>query len=108
MDDDAALTRVVRINVIAGSVLVALLVLTAVLVLLGALPWDIGLATRVGIFGIVPATLAFVTAWAAHRDVIDPSGRERRYQQGAVAVAAGVIVLGIVAVAGTVVWGLVR
>lgn len=106
MNDDAKLVRVIRINAIGGSVMLGLLVLTGVLIVAGALPWDYGTAVQLGLLGLLPTALAFLIVWSARRDLVDPAGRERRYQQAALAFGAGVIVVGLLVVVGVIAWGL--
>lgn len=106
MTDDAKLATVIRINFIGGSVMLAAIGVTAILIWIGALPWDAGMMVRLAFFGLVPTALAFVTAWAARRDLADPAGRERRYQQSAAVIGASVIVVGLAVVLGLIVWGI--
>jgi hypothetical protein len=68
MNDDAKFRRVIRINVIGGSILLALLVLSMVLIAVGFLPSDPGWVARMPAFGGVPTFLLFLTAWLARRE----------------------------------------
>jgi hypothetical protein len=60
---------------------------------------------RLALFGLVPTALAFLTAWGARRDLVDPAGRERPFRQAAVVLGAGVIDLGIAVVVGVIARG---
>jgi hypothetical protein len=104
MSDDAKIARVVRINTIAGRVILGVVVLSAALIVVGALPWD-GRAIASLVFGIVLASFMFVTARSARQDLIDPAGRERRFQSESLVWSAILLVAGLVAVVGIIVWG---
>jgi hypothetical protein len=107
MNDDAKFASIIRINTIAGSVILGLVVLTGLLMLAGVLPSDGSAIVRL-VFGLVLASLMFLTVRSARQDRADPAGIERRFQQGAVAWSAFLIVAGIAAVVGIIVWGVLR
>ena len=73
MNDEAKVARVIRLNTIAGGVIVGLVALSAVLVVVGALTLD-GRAVMSLAFGLVLASLMFLTARSAKRDLADPAG----------------------------------
>ena len=75
MNDEAKVARVIRINTIAGSVIVGLVVLSAALVAVGGLTLD-GRAIVSLVFGLVLASLMFLTARSAKQDLADPAGAE--------------------------------
>jgi len=68
MNDDAKFTRVIRINVVGGCVLLALLAVSIGLMAVGFLPSDAGSILRMLVFGGVPTFLLFLTAWLARRE----------------------------------------
>ena len=104
MNDEAKVARVIRINTIAGSVIVGLVVLSAALVAVGGLTLD-GRAIVSLVFGLVLASLMFLTARSAKQDLADPAGRERQFQSESLGWSAFLLVAGLVAVVGIVVWG---
>jgi hypothetical protein len=107
MNDAAKLTRVIRVNVIGGTVMLALAALTLVLVAVGILP----LSTQVVVslkFALVIAGLMILTARGVRQDRDDPGGVERRFQSQAVSMSAALLGVGLVTVVGVIAWGLLR
>ena len=71
----------------------------------GLLPWKPTTAVWL-VFGAGGASLAFLTARSLRQDRDDPAGVERRFQAQANALGAAVVVVGLVAVVGLIVFGL--
>ena len=107
MNDAAKLTRAIRINVIGGTLILALAALTLVLVAAGILPMGTQVVVSL-VFGFVIAGLAFLTAGSLRQDRDDPAGIERRFQSQAVSFSAVLLAVGLVAVVGVIAWGLLR
>lgn len=68
MDDDAKFARVIRVNVVCGTILLAMLGVSAVLMAVGFLPFDTSSIVRILAFVGIPICLVFLTAWAARRE----------------------------------------
>ena len=105
MTDTTRIDRAIRLNVIAGGLM---LVIVAVLIALVAAGF-VSFGPRVVVwlvFGVVPAGLTLWTARSMQQDRNDPAGMERRYETTATRLGAAVIVLGLAGVAGVIVWGL--
>ncbi len=68
MDNDAKFARVIRINVVGGTILLAMLGVSAVLIAIGFLPFDTGTIVRILVFVVLPTCLVFLTALAALRE----------------------------------------
>jgi uncharacterized membrane protein len=110
MNDTAKITRAIRLNAAAGVAMLASVVLAIVLVLAGAFEWDAHMAVSLGI-GTVSGSLALLLAWSLRRDRDDPAGierRERRLESATVVWGAAILLVGLVAVVGLIVWGLLR
>ena len=105
MTDDAKFGMVIRINTIGGIVLLGMVAMTVGLLLVGALPWDARAIVGL-VFGLVLASLAFLTARSAKQDRADPAGVESRFETGALAWSAVLLGTGLVVVVGIVVAGL--
>lgn len=105
MDDTAKLTRAIRINLIGGALLLAAAALTITLAAAGILEMDTQLVLSL-VFGLVMAGLAFLTARELRLDRDDRAGINRRFESRAVAWSAGLLVIGLLAVVGVIVWGL--
>ncbi len=107
MTDAAKLTRAIRINIIGGTVILAVSVFTVVLVAVGILPLDTQAVVVITV-GFVFAGLSFVTARSLPQDRDDPAGIERRFQSGALLWSAGLLAVGLVAVVSVIAWGVLR
>lgn len=105
MSDEAKAARAIWVNRIGAAVMLGLVVLTAVLILVGALPFDARSGLNL-VFGIGLAAVLYLTARSGQRDLDDPAGIEPRVQREALTVSAGVLVVGFVVVVGVIVWGL--
>ena len=68
MSEAAKFARVIRINIIGGTIMVGTLILSGSLTLVGFLPADAGSIAYRLVFGGVPAFLMFLTAWLARRE----------------------------------------
>ena len=68
MDNDAKYVRVIRINVVGGTVMLAITVLSVALMAVGFLPADARQILTILVFGGIPAFLFFLTAWLARRE----------------------------------------
>jgi hypothetical protein len=89
--------------------MLALVALSVILVGAGALQWSARMAIPLGI-GAVSGSLALLTAWSLRRDRDDPAGierRERRLEAATIVWAAALLLVGLLAVAGIILWGLV-
>ena len=104
MNDTARIDRAIRINLIAGGLMLALVAVLIALVATGLVSF--GPRVIVSLFGLVPAGLTLWTARSMQQDRDDPAGIERRFGETATRLAAAVIVLGLASIAGLVVWGL--
>ena len=105
MNDTARIDRAIRINLIAGGLMLAIVAVSLVFVATGLVP--IGPRVVVWlIFGGVPAMLTLWTARSMRQDRDDPAGIERRFEETATKLGAAVIVLGLAAVVGLIAWGL--
>jgi uncharacterized membrane protein len=110
MNDTAKLTRAIRLNAAAGVVMFASVALGLILVGVGAFQWDAHTAVSIGM-GTVSGSLALLVAWGMRLDRDDPAGierRERRLESAAVVWGAAILLVGLVAVVGLIVWGLLR
>jgi hypothetical protein len=110
MNDTAKINRAIRFNVAAGVVMLACVVLALILVGAGAFQWDAHMAVSLGM-GTVSGSLALLIAWSLRRDRDDPAGIERRLHRleaATVVWGAALLLVGLVAVAGIIVWGLLR
>ena len=105
MNDTARIDRAIRINVIAGGLMLALVAVLIVLVATGLVSFGPRVIVSL-VFGVVPAGLTLWTARSMQQDRDDPAGIERRFEQTATRLGAAVIVLGLATVAGLIAWGL--
>ena len=74
MNDKRRFSRAIRINLIAGIVLLAAVAVTVVLVVTGALPAEVASPLQLLIFGLVPAGLLLLTAWLGRREQVAARG----------------------------------
>ena len=68
MDNDAKFARVIRINVVGGTLLLAALALSVVLMAVGFLPTDAREVLTLLVFGGIPMLLLFATVWLARKE----------------------------------------
>lgn len=105
MSDEARAARAIRFNKIGAGVMLGLVALSAVLILIGALPFDARRGLNL-VVGIGLAALLFYTARSGQKDLDDPAGIEPRFQREAVTVSAVLLVAGFALVVGILMWGL--
>jgi hypothetical protein len=105
MSDGAKAAMAIRFNRIASAVMLGLVAVSAVLILVGALPFDARSGLNL-LFGIGLAALLFYTARSGQKDLDDPAGIEPRFQRGAVTLSAVLLVAGFALVVGIILWGL--
>jgi len=105
MNDTARLDRAIRINLIAGGLMLALVAVLIALVATDLVSFGPRVIVSL-VFGLVPAGLTLWTARSLQQDRDDPAGIERRFGETATRLAAAVIVLGLASIAGLIVWGL--
>lgn len=103
--DEAKAVRAIRFNRIGARVTLALVALYALLMLVGALPFDARSGLNL-VLGIGLAALKLLTAQSAQKDLDDPAGIETRFQRGAVTMSAALLVVGFATVVGIIAWGL--
>jgi hypothetical protein len=105
MNESAKIDRAIRLNMIGGGVMLALVAVSSVLIATGLVP--IGPRAVIWlIFGVVTASLTLLTARSMRQDRDDPAGISRRYEAAASTLGAAVVVIGLAAVVGLIVWGL--
>ncbi|HEU5202961.1 MAG TPA: hypothetical protein VFU17_01555 [Candidatus Limnocylindrales bacterium] len=105
MNEIANIDRAIRLNLIAGGLMLAVVAALIALVAAGFVSFGPRVVVWL-VFGVVPAGLTLWTARSMHQDRNDPAGIDRRYEITATRLGAAVIVLGLAAVAGAIVWGL--
>ena len=104
-NDVAKINRAIRINEIAGGLMLAVTAVSIVLVVSGIVSFGPRVVLWL-VFGLVPAVLTLWTARSIRRDRDDPAGIERRFEVTATRLGAAVIVIGLAVVIGVIVWGL--
>lgn len=90
--------------------MLAIVGLALALVLVGVVPWETRMVMPLAM-GTASGSLALLIAWALRRDRDDPAGierRERRLEAATVIWGAALLLVALLAVAGIIVWGLLR
>jgi cadmium resistance protein CadD (predicted permease) len=99
MNDTAKIDRAIRIDLIAGGLMLAIVAVSIAFVATGVAPMGPRMVVWL-VFGVVPALLTLWTARSMRQDRDDPAGIERRFEETATRLGAAVIVLGLASVAG--------
>ena len=105
MNDTAKIDRAIRLNVIGGGLMLGIAAVSTVLIASGLVSFGPRAVVWIALTA-VSASLSLWTARSMRQDRDDPAGIERRYESGATALGAAVIVVSVVAVVGLIAWGL--
>jgi hypothetical protein len=105
MNDAARIDRAIRLNLIAGGLMLALVAVLIALVATGLVSFGPRVVVWLA-FGVVPAGLTLWTARSMQQDRDDPAGVERRFEAAATTLGAAVIVVSVAGVIGLIAWGL--
>jgi hypothetical protein len=105
MNNVTKVDQAIRINVVGGGLMVAIVAVSIALVASGLVSFGPRVVVWL-VLGIVTASLTLWTARSMRQDRDDPAGTERRFEETATRLAAAVIVLGLASVAGLIIWAL--